>query len=177
MRTALLVGVGLLCGLTGCSEVISTGDCSSDPYRVEPHPPLTRDAALDEWAGPVRADGTRERCAAVYEGSCADGKRFLFWDTDGAVDAVYFGENGDVVGGVHRYDFVIDGCTGSFFGDIHCQNGVGAPLCGDAPAGEASWRLRSFSISSGESSARSDRSRMIVLVSSTANGRVTRRAP
>jgi hypothetical protein len=138
MRTAVLMCAGLLCVLTGCGEELWSTDCRHDPYRVEPYAPLSREAALDAWAGPVRADGTRERCAEVYEGTCADRRRFLFWDSDGAVDAIYFDDGGDATGGVHRYDFVIDGCTGSFFGDIRCKGAVGAPLCGDAPAGELS---------------------------------------
>jgi hypothetical protein len=119
------------CGVAACSEVVNTGVCPVDPYRVEPYEPLSREVALDEWAGAVREDGTRERCAEVYEGSCDGGKHFLLWESSSASDAIYFNDSGDVAGGVHQAAWVIDGCSGRFFGDIHCIAAVGAPLCGD----------------------------------------------
>jgi hypothetical protein len=133
MRTVELMCAAVLCGATGCQEEISTG-CSTDPYRVAPRAPLSRDAALDEWAGAAREDGTRERCAEVYEGACADGTYFLLWESSSASDAAYFDDGGEVRGGVHREHFIIDGCSGNFFGDIRCKDPVGAPLCGEVEA-------------------------------------------
>jgi hypothetical protein len=51
---------------------------------------------------------------------------------------IYFDADDNVTGGVHRRDFIIDGCSGDFFGDIRCVDAVGAPLCGDVAVGPLS---------------------------------------
>lgn len=67
----------------------------------------------------------------MFEGTCDGGKHFLLWRSSSASDALYFNDGGDVMGGVHQDAWVIDGCSGRFFGEIQCVNPVGAPLCGD----------------------------------------------
>ena len=123
MRGQLVLWVVIACGALGCGD----SDCRGDPY-----PPLSYADTLDEWAGPLREDGTRERCVDVDEGTCSDGKRFLARLGGFAADVRYFDDSGEVTGGGHQGDIVIDGCSGSFFGSVHCKQPTGGPLCGDA---------------------------------------------
>ena len=106
-------------------------DCGEVSYE-----PRTYDQTLDEWAGPPRADGTRERCAAVEIGRCSDGKQFLAQLAIFTAEVRYFDDEQNFLGGAYAGDVILEGCPNGSWGPsrkaVRCQVVEHAPLCGDA---------------------------------------------
>src|SRR5262245_34355953 len=111
--------------------LLACNDCPDLEYS-----PRSYDETLDEWAGPLQADGTRERCATVESGRCSDGKQFLAQLGGFTADVRYFDAEHNFLGGAFEGDIIMGGCPNGYWGPsrkaVRCKVVEHAPLCGDA---------------------------------------------
>ena len=126
MREQLLLCLGMLCSLHGCGG----SPCGDNSY-----PPVSYGETLDEWAGPLLEDGTREHCATVEGGRCSDGKQFLAQVGIFTSDVRYYDYDQNFLGGAFAGDVIIEGCPNGAWGPsrqaVRCKVIEHAPLCGD----------------------------------------------
>jgi hypothetical protein len=109
---------------------VACQDCPDEVY-----PSHTYDETLDEWAGPLQADGMRPSCSSVETGRCADGKQFLARPGGESAEVRYFDDRRQFISGAEAGDVVLDGCASSSYGPsreaVRCQVAEHEPLCGE----------------------------------------------
>ena len=124
------MGMRLL-GFLATAFSLACNDCPDPEYA-----PRSYDETLDEWAGPLQADGRREQCAAVESGRCSDGKQFLALLGGFVSDVRYFDDDHQFLGGAFETDVIFSGCPSGSWGPsrkaVRCKVVEHAPLCGEA---------------------------------------------
>lgn len=97
----------------------------------------TYEQTLDEYAGPVRTDGTRPYCSETEQGRCADGKQFVAGQFYLGGSVRYFDDSHTLVAWAAGWDHEIEAvCPPTRYQPnrvaVRCTIVEHAPLCGEA---------------------------------------------
>ncbi len=144
MRRSPMALLAMACSALSCSE--SYDVCRNAGPEGDPPPSYAE--TLDEFAGPLREDGSREFCSSVGEGRCADGKQFVYRAGIFVFEVRYFNEEGEYVASAAQGDVASEPCDGAGFhpslSAVRCQRPDIMPLC------EGGFSVTSFPFDDGE---------------------------